>query len=224
MTVRIDRDGEVLLLRFDRPEKRNAINRAMVEALHAALTVPAARAVVVSSTDPACFSAGADLGMDDAERAAVSDQLYALYERILALPIPVIAAINGPAVGGGAALAIACDLRFGGPTTRIRFVGPNHGLAIGAWGLPSLVGRGRAMDLAFSMRDIGAEEALRIGLVDRLVEHAGEEALAFARSIADLESAAVARFKAGLRDTLALTTALAAERRGNAGWHGRVRP
>lgn len=223
MTLRAGLDGDVLVLRFDRPEKRNAVDRAVVDAMHAALADPTARAVVISSTDPACFCAGADLSMDDAERAAVSDELYALYERILGLPIPVIAAINGPAVGGGAALAIACDLRFGGPVTRIRFVGPNHGLAIGAWGLPSLVGRGRAMDLAFSMRDVRAEEALRIGLIDRLVEHPEEEALTFARSITDLEPDAVARFKSGLRDTLGLTAALAAERRGNAGWHGRVR-
>ena len=88
----------------------------------------------------------ADLSLADDERAQVSDLLYRLYQRMLLSPAPVIAAVDGPAVGGGAQLALASDLRVGGAGARLRFVGPGHGLAVGSWGLPSLVGRGRGCE------------------------------------------------------------------------------
>ena len=164
----IDRplDG-VVRLRLNRPERANALDTRLVEDLHDAISDLDARAAVLVSVDSRAFCGGADLDLEDAERMRVSDRLYELYERMSTTAIPLLAAINGPAVGGGAQLAVACDVRVAGPAARLRFVGPGHGLAVGAWALPSLVGRGRAMDLCLSMRWVEAQEALEIGLVDR---------------------------------------------------------
>ena len=98
----------------------------------------------------------------------MSDALYALYARILELPRPVLAALDGPAIGGGLQLAITCDLRIAAPGAWLQARGPGHGLAVAAWGLPTLVGRSRALDLCLTGRRIDAEEALAIGLVDRV--------------------------------------------------------
>src|SRR5690349_3876533 len=185
----------VLRLRLDRPERRNALDRPLAEALLDAFAVPAEPVVVLGSTTPEAFCAGADLRLEDAERAQVSDLLYELYGRMATSPAIVVAALDGPAVGGGAQLAIAADLRVISPTARIRLPGPGHGLAVGAWGLPSLVGRGRAMDLCLTMRPVGAEEALRIGLVDRVADDAAEAALELAGELAALDPAAAARVK-----------------------------
>jgi enoyl-CoA hydratase/carnithine racemase len=119
-------------------------------------------------------------------------------------------------------LAVAADLRVGGPQASFRFPGPGHGLAVGAWALPSLVGRGRAVDLCLTMRRVAAEEALAIGLLDRLVDDpvavALEEAAAFAR----LDAAAAARVKAITGQASGLLDALESERAGNATWSGAV--
>src|ERR687885_724651 len=130
-----------------------------------------------------------------ATRAAMSDRLYELYGRITSAAVPFVAAIDGPAVGGGAQLAVACDLRVVGPSARLRFVGAGHGLAVGAWALPSLVGRGRAMDLCLSTRWVDAEEAVRIGLAERAAEDPEAEALALAAGFAGLDAGAVANVK-----------------------------
>src|SRR4051812_22571332 len=140
----IDRPAEgVTRLRLDRPERRNALDRDLVEALDDAVRGLDGHVAVLGSTDPACFCAGADLDLDDAERAEVSDGLYGLYAVMTASPVVLVAALDGPAVGGGAQLAVACDVRIAGPGTRLRFPGAGHGLAVGGWALPSLVGRGR---------------------------------------------------------------------------------
>ena len=222
MSLQIDRSlPDVLVLQLDRPAQRNAINRDMVEALLAAFATVSERAVVLGSTDPSSFCAGADLTLADAERAAVSDLLYEVYARMIRLHAPIVVAVGGHAVGGGAQLALAGDLRIGTPATRIRFVGPGHGLAVGAWGLPSLVGRGRALDLCLTMRPVDATEALAIGLLDRVVDDADTEAMELATTLAGLDPAAVRRTKALVRDASGLAAALAQEQAGNrAAWSG----
>lgn len=219
----IDERGSVVTLSLNRPERRNAINARMVARLRAAFEAHAgARAIVLRSARAGMFCAGADLGVPDEERAGVSRELYALYRHMVAAPAPVIAALDGPAVGGGAQLAVACDLRVAGPTASVRFLGPGHGLAVGAWALPALVGRGRALDLCLTGRTVERDEALRIGLVDRSADDASMAAAELAAGLAALDADAVARVKAVTARALAdgAVAALALEAEGNMRWAG----
>jgi enoyl-CoA hydratase/carnithine racemase len=217
------RDG-VVRLRLNRPSRHNAIDDQLLAGLRGALENiagdPAARAVVLSSATPAMFCAGADLKVADAVRRQVSSDLYRLYQRMLSLPVPILAALTGPAVGGGAQLAIASDLRVAQPGTWLRFVGPGHGLAVGAWGLPSLIGRGRALDLCLSGRRIGAQAAADMGLVDRIAEDAEAHALDLAAEFSALDPGAVARTKALVG--AGLPAALESEAEGNRHWSGQA--
>lgn len=213
----------VLLLRLDRPARRNAVDVELADALLSALGEVGGldeRVVVLASSDTRWFCAGADLRIPDGERARVSDRLYEIYAAMVQLPVPVVAAVSGPAVGGGAQLAIAADLRVGDARTRLRFAGPGHGLAVGGWALPSLVGRGRAFELCATSRDVAAEEALAIGLLDRVADDALDGALALAATLVGQDAGALARLKAAATD--GLLAALAAERRGNRAWRGGV--
>jgi enoyl-CoA hydratase len=206
---------------LDRPETRNAINAEMVAGIRQGLAGASGPVVVLGSTDPRAFSSGADLGLPDSERAEVSDSLYRLYQDIRASPRIIIAAASGPAVGGGAQLLISSDMRIVSAETTLRFLGPGHGLVVGAWGLPSLVGRGRAMDLCLSMRIVDAEEALAIGLVDRVVENPVESAIEYAAAVASLDHSAVAAVKRVV-SIPSVDAALEAEREHNSTWGGEV--
>ena len=215
-----DTTSGVRTLALDRPARRNALDLATVRALRAELARSGARAIVVASAVEGIFCAGADLSIDAGERAEVSRELYALYGEMGAAAVPVIAALDGPAVGGGAQLAIAADLRIAGPHAWIRFVGPGHGLAVGAWGLPSLVGRGRAIDLCLSGRRVDRAEAQAIGLVERLADDPITAAQALATEWSALDAGAVARVKAIAVAGIAPADALALEAEGNASWEG----
>lgn len=152
-----------------RPERHNALDVAFTRALRDAFADDPAAVVVLGSTDPRVFCAGADLALADADRARVSELLYECYEIMITRPGAVIAAVGGPAVGGGAQLAAAADLRFASPAARLRWIGPpGRDLAVGAWVLPDLVGRGAAMELAMTGRWVAAAEALTLGLVNRI--------------------------------------------------------
>jgi enoyl-CoA hydratase len=214
---------DVLRLRLNRPDRLNAVNVVLVGALHAAFDRVEARAVVLGSSTPQAFCSGADLDLEDAQRAQVSDLLYELYEKMVRLPVPIVVAIDGPAVGAGMQLAVAGDLRVAGPQTKLRVAGPGHGLAVAAWGLPSLVGRGRALDLCLTMRAVGAEEALATGLVDRVEQDPGTAAVDLASDLARLDPAAVERVKRVVTEASGHLTALREERSGNrAAWSGSV--
>ena len=158
-------------LRLSRPERRNALDVSLLRAVTDALTFEPDVPVVLGSADPRVFCAGADLTISDAERAAVSDLVYDCCETIVTRPGPVIAVLTGPAVGGGAQLAAASDLRIAGPAARLRFTGPpGLNLTVGAWLLPELVGRAAAMDLVLTGRWVEAAEALALGLVNRVCD------------------------------------------------------
>jgi enoyl-CoA hydratase/carnithine racemase len=220
VTIRVHVDGDVTHLILDRGGRRNAIDDVMVTALRDALSACTSLCVVLSSTDPAAFCSGADLRLDDGTRARVSDELYGVYEQMRAYPGIVIAAADGPAVGAGAQLMLASDLRFASPRASLRFPGAGHGLTVGAWGLPGLVGRGRALELCLTMREVGADEALRIGLVERVVSHPVADAVAFAQRLTTLDAAAVRRTKHVVG---AVIDGLRMERAGNrATWDGSV--
>ena len=158
-------------VRLDRPERRNALDVSLLRAVTEALAADPGVPVVLTSADPRVFCAGADLTITDAERAAVSDLVYDCCETIITRPGPVIAVLTGPAVGGGAQLAAASDLRIAGPSARLRWTGPpGLDLAVGAWLLPDLVGRGAAMDLVLTGRWVEATEALALGLVNQVCD------------------------------------------------------
>ena len=151
-------------LRLDRPERRNALDVSLMHAVTDSLAAEPEVPVLLGSADPRVFCAGADLTITDAERAAVSDLIYDCCEIIVTRPGPVIAVLTGPAVGGGAQLAAAADLRIAGPAARLRWTGPpGLDLAVGAWLLPDLVGRATAMDLVLTGRWLEAAEALASG-------------------------------------------------------------
>lgn len=219
MSVRRESDPRgVPVVLLDRPGRLNALNMEAIDGIGEALRV-AGPVLVLGSTDRRAFSSGADLNLGDLERSAVSDALYRLYLEMRQSDTVVIAAADGHALGGGAQLLLASDMRIAGPDITIRFLGPGHGLVVGAWGLPSLVGRGRAAELCLSMRSVGADEALRIGLVERVVADPLEEALTLASSLLLLDPSAVA----GVKRVVAIPDPLAAlnqERARNSGWNG----
>lgn len=188
-------DGGVVTLVLNRPDKLNAVDYAMVEGLHAALDFYEARddihALILTGAGDKAFAAGADIAQLSERRAP--DALRAinasLFDRISRFPVPTIAAVRGFALGGGCELALACDLRVAGVSAR--FGQPEVGLGILAaagatWRLPALIGLGRARELLFTGRLVGAEEALAIGLVNRVVADAEVAAVALdlARQIA----------------------------------------
>lgn len=209
-------DPGVLLLELDRGERHNALDLALVDQLHQQLDGldEAVRAVVLTSSAPGRFCAGADLDVPDAERARVSDELYQLLERMLTAAVPIIAAVDGPAVGGGAQLSQGCDVRLGSSRARFKFVGLGHGLAVGTWALPATTGR-RGMDLLLSQRFLDAQQAAESGVLDRVVADPRTEALQLARATAALEPNAVRRAKEQLVRGHGLLQRLAEERAGN---------
>ena len=178
--VRYEAAGQVATVTLDRPDKLNAMDRQMFGELAAAAADaaadPAVRAVVVTGAGRAFSS-----GLDVAEFAAMSDpeaaqRVVADVQRAISafelLPKPVVAAVNGLAFGGGLQLAIACDLRLA--SDRAEFASMEMRWAIvpdlgGTERLPRLVGLGRAKELIFTGRPVGADEAARIGLVNRVV-------------------------------------------------------
>lgn len=187
-------DG-VAHFRLNRPEALNAINHAVLGELRTRFAACDARVVVLSSVGGKALSAGGDLRMGADELARVSDGLFDLYGEMIGHPAVIVVAAEGHAAGAGAQLLMASDLRVAGPTLRVRFAGPEHGLAGCMWALPSLVGRGRALDVLLTGRTIDADEALRIGLVDRVVDRPVDAAIDLARQIAALDSRVTRRIK-----------------------------
>jgi enoyl-CoA hydratase/carnithine racemase len=161
-------------LRLARPERRNALDPGLMAAIRDVLAAEPGTPAVIGSTDPRVFCAGADLTISDAERAVVSDLVYDCCETMVTRPGPVIAVITGAAVGGGAQLAAASDIRIAGPGARLRWIGPQKppglDLAVGAWLLPDLAGRGAALDITLTGRWVEAAEALALGLVNRVTD------------------------------------------------------
>ena len=181
-------------LRLARPERRNALDVTLMTAVRDALAAEPGVPVLLGSTDPQVFCAGADLTVSDAERAAISDLVYDCCEVMITRPGPVIAVITGAAVGGGAQLAAASDLRIAGWGARLRWIGPpGPNLAVGAWLLPDLAGRAAALDLVLTGRWVDAGEALALGLVNRVEDDPERAAEELAASLATRGPAAGAK-------------------------------
>jgi enoyl-CoA hydratase len=170
--------GSIIEIVLNRPPA-NALGPPLLEGLHKGLDAAdasPAKVIVVSSALPGFFAAGADIkhmsSVDAESFAEYGDALRAAVERLAAHPALSVAAVDGLALGGGLELAMACSLRVAGSSARLGLPEVKLGLIPGGGGtqrLPRLVGRGRALDIMLTGREVDAEEALRIGLVDRLV-------------------------------------------------------
>jgi enoyl-CoA hydratase/carnithine racemase len=203
----VDEQG-VAVLRIDRPGSRNAINTGvleeMLEHLARAREDDRVRVLVVSSTDHMGLSAGADVReeLDDEGRVRRMQLFADLYDEITAFPKPTIASCHGDVVGGGAEIAVACDMRIGGSNLRMRFPGAALGVPVGPARLVTLCGLAAAKYLLLSARGVTADEALRLGLVNRVAPAAGTEAAALelAAQVAEHPPEAVARMKRMLNE------------------------
>jgi enoyl-CoA hydratase/carnithine racemase len=173
--VLCERDGLVAVITLNRPEKLNAISRALSEALAAAVRELEAdegvRAIVLPGAGDRAFSAGADMGegVEQLEGRGEGNRAGEGIGAVAAATKPVIAAINGYCYGGATLLAMAADIRLASPNARFRFVGASYGLVVGGSQLPRIVGPAYAKELIFTTRVIDAAEAERIGLVNRVL-------------------------------------------------------
>ena len=197
--VRVEYAGpETVLVELNRPDRLNAMSGDLIDDLHAVWAALAGRsdirAVVLTGAGRG-FCAGLDLvDYDDAGPAATPQERFDLQERIAALvtrmralPQVVIAAVHGPAAGGGLALALGADVRVAGPRAvfavsfvKIGLSGADIGVS---WLLPRLVGASRAFELLLTGRTIGAEEAVRIGLAGSVVDDPRARALEIAGEV-----------------------------------------
>jgi enoyl-CoA hydratase/carnithine racemase len=201
-TYEVGEDG-VALLRLDRPDARNAMNTQMLEEMLAHLASArdddSVRVLVLSSTDHMGLSAGADVREQlDADARVHRMELFArLYDDLTGFPKPTVAACHGSCVGGGAEVAVACDLRVGGSNLRLRFPGATLGVPVGPARLVTLCGLSVAKYLLLTGKDVGAEQALRWGLVHRVAPAAATEeaALELASDVAQHPPEATATIK-----------------------------
>ena len=224
-TYSVDERG-IALIRLDRPRARNAINTQMLVELLERLAVArgdeAVRVLVISSTDHLGLSAGADVREEmDPEGKVRRMQLFAdLYDQVVAFPKPTIAVCHGDVVGGGAEIAVACDMRVGGANLRMRFPGAALGVPVGPARLVTLCGLAAAKYLLLSSRTVGADEALRMGLVNRVAPAAGTEeaALELAAGVAAHPPEALARLKRMLHEWDDVVGRSEAEGRGQVEW------
>ena len=182
-------DAGTAVVTLNRPAARNALGVAMVTEFRSTLEAlrfnSSVRVVVLRSAVPRVFCAGADLKeratMTRVEVASFVHSLRASFTDVAQLPMPVIAAVEGAALGGGLELALACDFRVAGADATFGL--PETGLAIipGAGGtqrLPRLIGAARAKELIFTGRRLGATEALAYGLVSSVAQPGGAYAMA----------------------------------------------
>ena len=187
--VEVTNEAGVRWIALNRPESKNgltdAVNAALIEALDGAAADKAIRAVVVtgkagnfcSGLDLKAMAAGGMGGMDNVEEH-MRKYFHGLIRAVRRVEKPVVALVDGAAVGYGCDLALACDLRIGTERTRFGEVFVKRGLMPdggGTWTLPRLVGVGKALELMFTGDLVGGEEALRLGLVSRLIPSAEAE-------------------------------------------------
>jgi len=215
--VSVDRDGDIAWLTLERPEAMNCLSfpllkrfRLLLEELRDDLSI---RCLLINGRGDKAFCTGADLkerrGMDEAMARRHVGQIKALTCDVEALPQPTIAVINGYAFGGGLELALACDLRVVASNATMGLTETSLAIIPGAGGtqrLPRLVGAARAKDLILTARRIDADEAERLGLVDRVAPggRVRDVALTLARAIAANGPVAVRAAKAAVDGGLSL--------------------
>ncbi len=211
--IKYDVDGPSAVITLNRPDALNALTNVMLKELkHALDTAERDEAVVgiVLTGEGRGFCAGMDMNaldsqagggsLDTGEREpldadpgdkAMGENFQVAFTYIMAIRKPIIVAVNGACAGLGMSIALLCDLRFGSENTRFVTAFSQRGLIAEhgqSWILPRLIGPGRALDLLWSSRKVGAEEAKELGLIDRIVPH--DELVPTAKQyIADLAAA-----------------------------------
>jgi enoyl-CoA hydratase/carnithine racemase len=214
-TIRYDVDDPVAVITLDRPDRLNALTYEMLreirDAIERAAADPAVVGIIVTGAGRG-FCAGLDaevLARTTSSAAAGStdtasgDELPGMFTYLLEIPKPIVAAVNGVAAGGGFVLTVMCDIRFMSDDATYTSIFSKRGLIAEhgtSWIVPRLLGAGRALDLLWSSRKVGAEEAVRIGLAEFVVpaDELLDRACDYVRELAAVAS------PASLRDTKAL--------------------
>ena len=211
--------GGVATIRFNRPAALNAINQELAEGLLAAVRAlqehPSTRAVVLCGEGKA-FMAGGDLARFQADLAAaphtaraIIEPLHAALALLAALPAPVLASVHGAVAGAGVSVALACDLCIAADDTQFNLAYARIGASpdgSSSWSLPRVVGLRKAMELALLCESVDAAEALRLGMVNKVVPRA---------SLADLTEAMARRLAGGATIALGHTKRLLRASSGN---------
>ena len=231
-----ERRGDVLLLTLNRPAKHNALSAALVHALGSAVRRAdddGVAVIVLTGAGNKAFCAGADMleasgvaasttSANDAQHDGAPPRIPSElridgYAEVAATPIPIIAAINGLCYGGGARLAISCDIRLAVDTATFRLPGAEYGLVVGAATLPRLVGTSRAKDWIYTARKFDAAEALLSGLVSGLfaADALLPAAMSMAQTIAGHSQSAVRESKRVIDAATLHDEAVAMEDRAN---------
>ncbi len=214
--VRYETRGRVAIITIDRPEKRNALDGqvrcAFLGAVDRVRRDEAVRSVIVTGAGDKAFVAGADIG--EFEGRSPVDQWRvmkapSIFDAMERLPKPVIAAVNGYCLGGGMELALACDVRIASSSAKFGQPEVNLGIIPGGGGtqrLPRIVGLGAALRLILSGEIIAADEALRLRLVEEVVEPATllDRTVALAELMASKSPVALAAAKEATRAALSL--------------------
>ena len=225
--------AEVMTLTLDRPERLNALSAATLDEMRDAVEGAVGRGArcLLITGEGRGFSSGADLltggGLPEDAGEALEKHFNPLVLALFELPIPVVAAVNGPAAGAGCSIALCADFVVAGRSAYFLQAFVNIGLipdAGATWLLPRLVGRARAIEMMMLGERIGAEQAAAWGLISRVVEdeHLASESVALATRLAQGPTVALGLIRKLARESqsLDLVQALAAERIGQreAGW------
>ena len=201
--IGMTREGNVLTLEMQRPERRNALNGELLDTLREAVEKAADQGVraIVLTGQGHVFSSGADLSGGQGVADELPDKARALNLAIDQAPLPVIGAVNGPAIGAGVILSMICDLRVVAPEAYFQFPVAKYGIALDNWSirrLTSLVGAGRARGMLLAAERLTYEAALLTGMANRSGTLA--DAQAWAQEIAGFAPLALQHAKRVLND------------------------
>jgi enoyl-CoA hydratase len=201
--IGVTREGAVLTLEMQRVERRNALNSEVVDGLREAIEKAVGEdvRVIVLTGKGHVFSSGADLSGGQGVADELPDKAKALNLAIDQAPVPVIGAINGPAIGAGVILSMICDLRVVAPEAYFQFPVAKYGIALDNWSirrLTSLVGAGRARGMLMAAERLTSDAALLTGMANRIGTLA--DAQAWAQEIAGFAPLALQHAKRVLND------------------------
>ena len=204
-TIKIEQAQRVAIVTLNRPEVLNALNLQLVRELDTALTALEADedvgAIVITGAGERAFSAGADIHENrertPEERDAAAAERAEYTWHMATSPKPIIGAVNGLCYGGGTVMATSLDFLIGCDKSSFRFLAVNYGQMNATWSLPNLIGWPRAKELLYSGREVFAEEAYRIGLLNHLVPQAEllDKAVEVAAGIAKNRAEGIANIK-----------------------------